>query len=163
MIFIGHHLIVDAISWGIIITDFLDAYNAVCSELVPVIQPPTTPFAAVADMISDRIERGYYSNEKAYWYKNIKNIEPLLFSKNKSVSSFDVVGRKEFTVIKSISNLEQWCDKSNLSVESVLLTALARGYKKNVDFKKYKQSHIMSVLMESHGRMFGETLRLERT
>ncbi|WP_454382548.1 amino acid adenylation domain-containing protein [Streptococcus sp. Marseille-Q7156] len=163
MIFIGHHLIVDAISWGIIITDFLDAYNAVCSELVPVIQPPTTPFAAVADMISDRIERGYYSNEKAYWYKNIKNIEPLLFSKNKSVLSFDVVGRKEFTVIKSISNLEQWCDKSNLSVESVLLTALARGYKKNVDFKKYKQSHIMSVLMESHGRMFGETLRLERT
>lgn len=163
MIFVGHHLIVDAVSWGIIITDFLDAYDAVCHERVPVLQSPTMPFAAVADMIADRINTGYYSNEKAYWHKSIKNIETLLFSKNKAGASADAVDKKEFTVTKSISNLEQWCSKNNISAESVLLTALARGYKKIADTKERKQSQTMSVFMENYGRMIGESLRLERT
>ncbi|MDY7093718.1 MAG: amino acid adenylation domain-containing protein [Acidobacteriota bacterium] len=62
-----HHLVVDAVSWRVLVEDLMQAYEAVAAGREPTLPPKTTSFLHWARRLEDWAASGRALEEAAYW------------------------------------------------------------------------------------------------
>ncbi|SMC64298.1 non-ribosomal peptide synthetase [Kibdelosporangium aridum] len=60
----AHHLVIDAVSWRILLADLVTAYSAIVSGKTPELPAKTTSFRAWAEIVA---EPGRFDDELGYW------------------------------------------------------------------------------------------------
>lgn len=63
----AHHLVMDAISWRILLQDFSDGYQQAVSGASITLAPETTPFASWAGLLAEYAASGELEGELGYW------------------------------------------------------------------------------------------------
>ncbi|MFI6306034.1 amino acid adenylation domain-containing protein [Amycolatopsis thailandensis] len=74
---VAHHLVVDAVSWGILLPDLRSAYDAVKSGGTPALEPATTSFRQWARRLAEQALSASTVAETEYWAAVLDGVEPL--------------------------------------------------------------------------------------
>ncbi|MFD7589492.1 non-ribosomal peptide synthase/polyketide synthase [Kitasatospora sp. NPDC059811] len=64
----AHHLVVDAVSWRVLLEDLDTAHRALRAGGRPDLGPKTTSFRAWAERLAEHTEAGGFDDEHAHWY-----------------------------------------------------------------------------------------------
>lgn len=149
MLIVIHHLVVDGVSWRILLEDLSTAYQK--SEQNDIFQPKTTSFKDWAFRLTEYAQSQTLLKELDYWLaqspSKISSI-PVDFPEGKNTNSF----ASSRTVSVSLTeeqtrNLLQEVPKAyNTQINDVLLTALVQS------FAKFTGSQSLLVDLEGHGR-----------
>nr|ATU31794.1 NRPS [Streptomyces sp. KCB13F003] len=67
LIVVAHHLVVDAVSWRVLLEDLAVAYGQLSSGATVDLGPKTTPFVEWASRLRSHVEEGGFDEELAYW------------------------------------------------------------------------------------------------
>ncbi|MFI9050850.1 amino acid adenylation domain-containing protein [Streptomyces sp. NPDC053427] len=67
LVLVTHHLVVDAVSWRVLLEDLVTAYGQVSSGAPVDLGPKTTPFLEWASRLREHAEGGGFDEELAYW------------------------------------------------------------------------------------------------
>ncbi len=155
---LAHHLIIDGVSWRILVSDLEGAYAAVSEGREPVLPAKTSSYADYVEAIE--AWRGSYSLEKEipYWSDVQQSMEtmPCSLAKDyeRNFSAVSVSMSPEETSALFSANREGW----RLEINDILLTAVARAFCAQTGRGE------LSVQMEGHGReALGDGLVTDRT
>ncbi|WP_432409139.1 amino acid adenylation domain-containing protein [Wukongibacter sp. M2B1] len=145
-----HHLVIDGVSWRILIEDFKTAYNQVNSNEEILIPEKTDSYKAWTEKISDYAKHKKTLNELEYW-ANLKG-ETVVLNKDFSVmKSQKKLKDNEFVSVSlSKEDTEKLLSKVNKAYNTetieILLTALGLALEEVT-----KQNKIL-INLEGHGR-----------
>ncbi|NJL62255.1 MAG: amino acid adenylation domain-containing protein [Methylacidiphilales bacterium] len=170
LLFIVHHLVVDAVSWGILLADLISAYE---SEQLPA---KTTSFLAWAENLVSYMRSQEISSQFETWLQILPQEYPRLpldfenFSTPSSLVNggglgFDNTVASEAKIIVNLDAaftqaLVQEVPKAyNTHIDDLLLTALVEA------FCQWTQQDSLLVDLEGHGRedLFADNIDISRT
>ncbi|MEG4503173.1 amino acid adenylation domain-containing protein [Microcoleus sp. F6_B4] len=149
MLIVIHHLVVDGVSWRILIEDLSTAYQK--SEQNDIFQPKTTSFKDWASRLTEYAQSETLLKELNYWLaqspSKISSI-PVDYPEGKNANIF----ASSRTVSVSLTEeqtrtlLQEVPKAYNTQINDVLLTALVQS------FAKLTGSNSLLVDLEGHGR-----------
>jgi len=153
-----HHLVVDGVSWRIIIEDLNSIYpqllTGACSVRLPKIR---CTFSEYADEVHKYAESESLAGEMPYWADVSEKIRCSTAGISSAPAEVDFI---RINIDKEVTRrvLTECVSKYSVEVNDLLLTALSRAWKSVTGQDK------ISLLLEGHGREpFGEhPLELER-
>ncbi|HEU4597136.1 MAG TPA: amino acid adenylation domain-containing protein [Pyrinomonadaceae bacterium] len=143
-----HHLVVDGVSWRILLGDLRTALEASLKGEKPLLPPPTAPFSAWAEHLEDSARGARLAGETAYWKElpetpapplDIHGGEPTLDSTSHAGVRLD----KETTR----ALLEDAHRAYNLRINDLLLTALVEA------LARWTGRRECVLELEGHGRV----------
>lgn len=144
-----HHLVVDGVSWRIILEDFFKAYYQVVNKQVIDLQEKTDSFKEWASRLQNYANSEEFLEEISYW-ENVENIKIKKLPKGKT-SEVGLV-KDSNTITATLSKIEtekllrEVSKAYNTEINDILLTALGLALKKWCGDGNY------AVLLEGHGR-----------
>ncbi len=144
LLLVVHHLVVDAVSWRILIEDL----NAACSKQPGGIAPPSTPWRTWTQALLDQAKAGRFRDELPHWRAQLTDHDDALpgraHERNlvSDARSIDTALSAEATE----SLLSQAPSAYRTQVNDLLLTALART------LCAWSGKESVLVELESHGR-----------
>ena len=142
-----HHLIVDTISWNIILSDLETAYIAVLEGKKPVFPAKTTSFAEWTELEKAYAEKLKGSEEEIYWNKVISKVNGRNAQKTVPVSGNDTCVRESLQIgEETTQKLLELAKKAEIQPDVLLLTAIIRSY------RKITGNTCISAMLENHGR-----------
>jgi amino acid adenylation domain-containing protein/non-ribosomal peptide synthase protein (TIGR01720 family) len=157
LLFVIHHLVVDGISWRILLEDLVTAYE---QRYLP---PKTTSFLSWAERLLEYAESDSITQEMDYWQQQYKsNIAPVpvdipnnldqnLFASSKTLSIY-------LDIEQTRSLLQEVPTAYNTQINDILLTALA------LTWEKWTGDREMLIELEAHGReQLWDDIDLSRT
>lgn len=140
LIMIGHHLIIDSVSWQIFTIDLKDLYEG---KRLPKKQTSYRQWSNEIDDLSKKIDFNDDMKVPIQTYKRGKNYQK---------TSITVDTETTTKLVESVNNVY------NTNINDILLTVLART------LKKVNNSDLTSIKLESHGRAeLKDTLNIQRT
>lgn len=144
---VAHHLIVDAVSWRILLRDFEFAYEQLISEKAIVLDKKTSSIQQWAEALKRFAGSDEIQGEKRYWLEQLpKPYAALKFDSRESSAS----GREVLTASLSESEtralLSEVSQVYRTEVNEFLLAALAIG------IKNWTHQSIVRIELEGHGR-----------
>ena len=154
----AHHLIIDGVSWRIILSDLENAYSAAVGGSEITLPSKTNTYNDFAQALHKYRNSYPLSLELPYWKEVQRKMEALPLS-----DCMDHERRFERIVVKMApEEIRQFilADKSSLNVDinDTMLCAVCRSYSKNFG------GSALSVQFEGHGREdIGEPLVIDRT
>ncbi|MDQ2789723.1 MAG: amino acid adenylation domain-containing protein, partial [Actinomycetota bacterium] len=123
-----HHLVVDGVSWRILLEDLAVAYRVACGDSAARLAAKTTSFRKWALRLAEHAATGGFDDELGYWGALAESAEPVLPT--------DGVGPNTVASVRSVSVgldesetralLQQVPEVYRTQVNDVLLAALAR-------------------------------------
>mgnify|MGYP001800131692 CR=1 FL=1 len=148
---VAHHLIVDGMSWRILLTDLLTAYSQLEAQQKPTLPQKTTAFWHW----SRHLQAQSFKSEFAYWSGVCEPISPLPVDKLNGCNT--VAQQREISV--SLDAHETTLLKSlKHPIDILLITALAQT------LGQWSRNKILVLDMEDHGRhSWSEGIDLSRT
>lgn len=146
-----HHLLVDAVSWQLIISDFIDLYNQ-CTTNIELKLPLKT--SSYAEWVGHMDKYPLSSKEIQYW-KDIVRYNLTPFKK-------DIVKRSHvssFTFPLSVeTDIRKTCKIADVELGHLLLSAAGRA------LAEWLERDCFSISLESHGRYtFDKSISINRT
>lgn len=142
-----HHLIVDTISWNIILSDLETTYTAVLEGKKPVFPTKTTSFAEWTELEKAYAEKLKGSEEEIYWNKVISKINGSNAQTTAPVSGNDTCVRESLQIgEETTQKLLELAKKAEIQPDVLLLTAIIRSY------RKITGNTCISAMLENHGR-----------
>lgn len=81
LVFAGHHLVVDAVSWRLLLPDFVNALVAAESGQPPQLSAPSVPFRDWAETINTDAKSPLRESELEVWREIVSTKEPTLGSR----------------------------------------------------------------------------------
>ncbi|MGM9979362.1 MAG: amino acid adenylation domain-containing protein [Clostridium sp.] len=141
-----HHLVVDAVSWRIILEDFTSAYNQYIKDKQINLPLKTASYMEWSNALKEYENSKEVAKEEEYWININNSIEEGLVLSNKSKSNeyknivFEIDEQYTNELISNISTIY------GTEINDVLLTALGMALKKCTGQSK------IAVKMEGHGR-----------
>ncbi|MEM1256877.1 MAG: condensation domain-containing protein, partial [Cyanobacteria bacterium P01_H01_bin.21] len=147
----AHHLIVDGVSWRILLTDLLTAYSQLEDQQIPTLPQKTTAFGHWSHHLRTRS----FKSELFYWSKVCEPVSPLPVDKRDGCNT--VAQQREVSIgldahqTALLKSLKQ-------SVDILLVTALAQT------LRQWSRNKTLVFDMEDHGRhSWSEGIDLSRT
>ena len=144
-----HHLVVDGVSWRIILEDFSEGYQQELTKQPIQFRPKTTSFKEWADRITEYSNDNIFLKEKEYWLNLEKNkIKPL----PKDYNSFCPKKKDDLYIdIKFNENETEKLLKTvhtayKTEINDILLTALGLAV------KEWTGEDKILINLEGHGR-----------
>ncbi|MEM7061634.1 MAG: amino acid adenylation domain-containing protein [Cyanobacteria bacterium P01_B01_bin.77] len=147
----AHHLIVDGVSWRILLIDLLTAYSQLEAQQIPTLPQKTTAFGHWSRHLQGRS----FKSERVYWSKVCEPVSPLPMDKLNGCNT--VAQQREIsvgldthqtTLLKSLKH----------PVDVLLVTALAQT------LSQWSRNKTLVFDMEDHGRhSWSEDIDLSRT
>lgn len=158
-----HHLVIDGVSWRILLEDFNTIYNQIQSEDEIELPAKTDSFKIWSEELTNFMQSSNFEDEKLFWNTRvseaIKTQIPYDFYEN-SVSKITNIAVERIELTKEyISLLETKAHKAfNTEINDILLTALSESVYKTFSVTE------TAIMLESHGRTkLNETLNTNRT
>jgi amino acid adenylation domain-containing protein/non-ribosomal peptide synthase protein (TIGR01720 family) len=152
LLIVIHHLVVDGVSWRILLEDIVTGYEQYMAGKEISFPPKTDSFKSWAEKIQQYSRNEALLREKNYW-KTIESagIEPLPVDKKRlepGRSRFGDKGSRSFTLteIATEALLTRANQAFNTEVNDLLLTALARA------MKEWHGKRRTLITFEGHGR-----------
>ena len=158
VLIIIHHLVVDGISWRIIVEDLNIAYSSVKEGKEPKLPTKTHSYKYYAEAM-ERYKQSYVlSQEKDYWEKVRSLVADMEGSQVDDHSrQFDYTSA-ELDKETTYALLHNSNKAYNTEINDLLLTALGRAY------SRLSNKEEVSVQLEGHGREpINEPLEIDRT
>ncbi|MGM9978568.1 MAG: condensation domain-containing protein, partial [Clostridium sp.] len=141
-----HHLVVDGISWRIILEDFEKAYNQYLNQETITLPKKTASYKEWAEALDEYKDSKQLKKEKDYWLEVNKKI-------SEGNINNDINESDEFnTIIITLDNNKTYdllykCNKKyGTEINDLLLSALSLAMNKTTNQQK------LSVSLEGHGR-----------
>lgn len=156
--FIIHHLVVDGVSFRIIIEDFIHAYMAILKDLPVQLPQKTQSYLEWAKQVRLFTQSEAILAHKAYWDKVCQHLQEgrIIYQKQAATqySSCQVNWSSELTA----KLMKEFIPQHNVTINDVLLTALSRAVKQLTGQNK------VAIELEGHGREnINETMGIDRT
>jgi amino acid adenylation domain-containing protein/non-ribosomal peptide synthase protein (TIGR01720 family) len=148
---VAHHLVVDAVSWRIIASDFMAAYAAVLRGAEPTLMMPATSVAAWARRIQELATEGRFEDEREFWNVQLPTAEECApvkegFEETKNSEAAAIAGHVVLTMEETAWLLHEAPRYDRTQLNDWLLAALARA------LKRWTGRATNSVHLEGHGR-----------
>ncbi|MGD2088698.1 MAG: amino acid adenylation domain-containing protein, partial [Candidatus Aminicenantes bacterium] len=144
-----HHLVIDGISWRILVEDLETLYGQYQRGEKPVLPPKTDSFKHWAQSLSEYANSNTLLKEKAYWNQWEANIVPAI-RKDFEVNENAVKDTRTISFTMEEEETKLLFTKVNrgfnTDINDILLTALGLGIK-----KAFEQDRVLLAL-EGHGR-----------
>jgi amino acid adenylation domain-containing protein/non-ribosomal peptide synthase protein (TIGR01720 family) len=151
LLFIIHHLVVDGVSWRILLEDFFTVYQQLLQGDAIQLPRKTTSFKEWASMLNSYAESEDFFKEKDYWLAPERNnISPLAkdYPVNKQANT--VASTNQVSVALDAQQtqalLQEVPAAYNTQINDLLLTALVQA------FARWSGNHSLLVDLEAHGR-----------
>lgn len=149
LLFIINHLLVDGVSWRIIVEDFKKTYEAILSGEKNDIGLKTTSFLKWSQKQDEYADSKELMRELEYW-KKLKQIKVEKINKDtvRQISSIGDMKKKEIIISKDITKqlLINTNRAFNTEINDILLSILA------ISIKEWKGINNVAVSLEGHGR-----------
>ena len=149
LLIVIHHLVVDGVSWRILVEDLISIFNSLNNNEVVDLPPKTTSFKEWAEYLSEEVVKAIYENEKAYWEKlstvDIKPIESD-YDKGENTEESAFAITKELEAQETELLLKEVPKVYNTQINDILLSAL---FLANV---KWQGRKTLLLHLEGHGR-----------
>ncbi|MCL6755242.1 amino acid adenylation domain-containing protein [Nostoc sp. CCCryo 231-06] len=151
LLFLIHHLVVDGISWRILLEDLATAYQQInCGQAIKLL-PKTTSFQEWANRLKEYSKSADIAAQIDYWlssiYAKIAHL-PRDYPSNKEKN--DLTSNQSFTLFlnedETPALLQDVPSAYNTQINDVLLTALVQS------FSKWTGDKSLIVDLEGHGR-----------
>lgn len=151
LLIIIHHLVIDGVSWRILMEDLFSAYTTLLNNQKIVLPKKTTSFKEWANKVKEYSNVGNLETEINYWKKVVEhktNSLPVDFIN--SSQSNTAASSKQFSIALNETNTQQLLKQIptalNVQMNDVLLTALS------VAFYKWTGRNEIKIDLEGHGR-----------
>jgi amino acid adenylation domain-containing protein/non-ribosomal peptide synthase protein (TIGR01720 family) len=149
ILIVVHHLVIDGVSWRILIEDLITSYNLLTANKEVILPAKTTSFKEWSEFINNYVTSEKIIEEKSFWltlsekqfpeiekdFNSNDNLEDSLFSE-----SLVIDAEETNYLLKSIH------ETYNTQINDILLSALFIAY------NKWKGKRQLLVHMEGHGR-----------
>ncbi|MCG8416660.1 MAG: amino acid adenylation domain-containing protein [Proteobacteria bacterium] len=144
-----HHLVIDGVSWRILLEDFHTAYQQVCAGQVAHFSAKTTSYQAWAEALSTR-SVGKESDHADYWQTVVADIDRLPTDYPWQPNNNTVDAQETVTIALSRSDTIDLLQRAprayNTQINDILLTAVLFA------FKSLTGADHLVLDLESHGR-----------
>jgi amino acid adenylation domain-containing protein/non-ribosomal peptide synthase protein (TIGR01720 family) len=145
LLIIIHHLIVDGVSWRILLEDFDLIYQSIINSEKLTIPAKTHSFIDWAKEVNTLANTDRFIKSQAYWFdKGFENI-PMPFDKTTGDSGFERV-KLAFSLEETQLLIKKVNSVFSTDLNELLLSALT------IATAKVSQKQQFTVLMEGHGR-----------
>ncbi|WP_211750154.1 non-ribosomal peptide synthetase [Paenibacillus sp. Marseille-Q4541] len=154
-----HHLVVDGISWRIIIEDLYRSYCLAQAEKEIILPPKTLSFQSWSESLLRYRESEALASELIYWTEVEQKVKAcgFLFTGNGNGSDTRHI-EISLTPQQTSDLLYRASQAYNTEINDLLLTSLFRA------IQKVSGENTLAVNMEGHGReSIGEALAIDRT
>lgn len=149
LLLVIHHLVVDGVSWRILLEDLNMAYEQLAAGKPISLAPKTAPFAWWSEKIKDYANSPKGLTNKNYWEQLLsKPVDSLIIdSPNQSNKVGDsAVVQLQLTKQQTQTLLQQTNQAYNTEINDVLLSALSRALYQTFGGTAYQ------ITLEGHGR-----------
>jgi amino acid adenylation domain-containing protein/non-ribosomal peptide synthase protein (TIGR01720 family) len=148
LLLVAHHLVVDGVSWRILLDDLLAVYRDLASGLPAVLPPCTTSFAEWAQRLAEHAVSGQLLAEGDHWRRATAVAEPLPV--DRAGGRNDVASERSVPMQldpeETAALLQEAPAAYRTQINDLLLTTLAQA------FEPWTGSPRLLVEMEGHGR-----------
>ncbi len=142
-----HHLIVDTISWKILLSDLDMAYTAAVEGKEPVLPGKSTSFAEWTVLEKSYAQKLKGGDEEAYWKNIVKKIGESDCATETPASERGRCVRESLQIDEETTEkLLELAKKAKIQPDVIFLTALVRS------LQKVTGDSCISAMLESHGR-----------
>ncbi|OUS31220.1 hypothetical protein A9Q99_04275 [Gammaproteobacteria bacterium 45_16_T64] len=161
MLLVVHHLVVDGVSWRILLDDISAALVAVSDKKTVNFAPKTTSYQQWVEALAEYANGSLADSETEYWKAQVKDSKPLLPIDNPSGSKAVANTKVHQVTLPSgltSSLLRDVSQAYKTEINDILLTALAKTIS---DWSGHSE---VLIDLEGHGReSFNDRIDLSRT
>ena len=142
-----HHLVVDGVSWRVLLEDVQRAYEQLEAGEAPKLGAKTTSYAAWGRKLVEYAKSGGMQDELGYW-KGQGEAEALPVDHPGGANEWGSAASVEVRLTKAETSalLKEVPAAYRTQINEVLLTAVVKG------FEKWTGKRTLQVAMEGHGR-----------
>ncbi|MGW2374842.1 amino acid adenylation domain-containing protein [Kitasatospora sp. NPDC001683] len=146
LVLVAHHLVVDAVSWRILLLDLRAACEAVIRGEEPALDPVEVPFRQWARTLVD--QAAIRAGELETWTEVLDHAQPRLASLDPTRDTVATAGRRSWTLPRDRADVlvEQVTSAFHCGVHEVLLATLAGAV------AHWRGGDSVVVDVEGHGR-----------
>jgi amino acid adenylation domain-containing protein/non-ribosomal peptide synthase protein (TIGR01720 family) len=149
LLIVIHHLVVDGVSWRILLEDIQTAYSQAMNNAEIILPKKTDSFMDWAKKLKDYANSKLLMNEIGYW-RDIENTEIVPLPKDNQIISNKVGDSELITITLSEEETEKLLRQVNKAynteINDILLTSLGLAYKDWSGIEK------VLINLEGHGR-----------
>jgi non-ribosomal peptide synthase protein (TIGR01720 family) len=148
LLIVIHHLVVDGVSWRILLEDLERIYGQLAKGETPTLLPKTHSYQQWAKALNEYAPSEELAKELPYWEKLEEHIKPLPTDFNKGPACGSAVSTIAVSLTEQeTSDLLQQAPKAyRTQINDLLLTALVLA------IGDWKGSYDLSLSLEGHGR-----------
>ncbi|QMU66413.1 MAG: hypothetical protein GKR88_20395 [Flavobacteriaceae bacterium] len=148
LVLVAHHLIVDHVSWQLLLSDFSSIYSDLCTGRKVKLSKKTTSVKEWGEHLTNLARSDFFEYEKSYWQE-----QQVFDMKLPTDNSFELpLKESNIKIYQSIfeeditSTLLETSSKKNITAEELLIASLIKSIAIWADISK------VSIGMEQHGR-----------
>jgi non-ribosomal peptide synthase protein (TIGR01720 family) len=153
LLIVIHHLVIDGVSWRILLEDLQMAYQQLIARKSISLPPKTTSFIAWSEQLHSYASSNHILKEVDYWCsKDYQAVQPLPVDNqngSNTVADTDYVN-VNLSVEETQALLKQVPSVYNTQINDVLLTAFAEA------ISTWTGENLVSINLETYGRAFPE-------
>lgn len=161
LLLVVHHLVVDGVSWRVLLDDFTTALEAISNKQAPRFQPKTTSYKQWVEALQQHVSSGALDGEVDYWKNIIGHQKTSLPVDDENGRNLVALSHKHTVTLDSAKTAELLRDVPKAyktEINDILLTALAKTV------TSWSGNRELLIDLEGHGReMFNERVDLSRT
>jgi len=149
LLLVAHHLVIDGVSWRVLLEDLQRAYAAIVTGEEPQLPARTSAFGAWAEHLHDYAQSPELAREREYWLQTSARVTPLsAATRAAQAATMADVQRVEVRLQSAETErlVQQSASAYRTHVHELLLVALSRALA-----EVFSQREI-SLWLEGHGR-----------
>ncbi len=147
---VAHHLVVDGVSWRILLTDLQKCYEQIQSGQPINLGSKTASVKTWGNKLSEYIKSKDFEKERLYWENHTSELPMKLPINQKSISmatqSSTQYASIQLSEVKTTTLLQQCNQAYHTTINELLLAAVFQS------FNQWTDSEYVSIYLESHGR-----------
>lgn len=153
-----HHMIIDMVSWRILLEDFLQCYTAYTTSLREPKLDKTIDYKDWSDLLQEEKTIELFQNQAGYWRDlDERACKNIVFKNNVHNEDGSIIISKKITNEKILEDFEKANRKHHTQVHDLLLSALV------MTLQNFKTGNWI-IDLESHGRVaLNPNIKLDRT
>ncbi|CBL45096.1 Non-ribosomal peptide synthetase modules and related proteins [gamma proteobacterium HdN1] len=161
LLLVIHHLVIDGVSWRVLLDDFIRALQAVQKHDDVSLGLKTTSYKQWADALAEHVRSGEFDNELEYWRNTLAGAEvnlPIDFPEGSNNVVYQQVTSARLAPERTSHLLREVNRAYRTEINDLLLTALAKT------LADWTGRTDILIDMEGHGReIFNDRVDLSRT